>query len=84
MRKPRVKRCQRWPHCDCQSSLDRWRNELSDPDRVWEPEMLEWAETDIFLSLSCMSHHCPGPLMRAYAIEQLSDPYWIRQKLMGR
>ena len=75
--------CLVWPNCRCAVSLEKWAQDLEDECRVWEPNELQWIETDIFLSLACISEHCPDIEMKIYAKGQLTRPYWNRQKRLG-
>jgi hypothetical protein len=75
--------CQLWPRCGCHETLSRWLYDLNDDERVWPRDVLEWAETTIFISLACTARHCPDPVVKAYAVEQLRDKFWDRQKAMG-
>jgi len=77
------KTCLLWPRCGCHETLKRWIYNLNDIDRVWAMEVLECAESLIFISLACVSHHCPDRVVKAYARGQLRDKFWDRQKAMG-
>jgi len=76
-----AKRCHLWPDCACKPNLVHWQNKLSDNETKWSFEDLRWAETSIFLTLSCVAESCPSPKYRAYAQVQLLNPYWDRQRL---
>jgi hypothetical protein len=76
--------CQLWPSCGCHQTLKRWLYDLNDEDRIWPKDVLEWAETSIFISLACVAHHCPDPVVKAYAVEQLWDDFWDEQRAMGK
>jgi hypothetical protein len=72
-----------WPLCSCYSALAEWSEKLSDEERVFPMEMLEWGETSVFISLCCMQAHCCDLEQRIYAAGQLLDPFWERQKAMS-
>jgi hypothetical protein len=76
----RRKRCDLWPECSCHKSLLHWQGLLSDDGMVWEFDHLQWADTSIFLVLSCLERHCPNRKVKAYAAMQLLDPWWDRQR----
>jgi len=46
-------------------------------------EQLEWAETTIFLSLTCIAKFCPDIAMKQYARRQLEDTFWSKQKALS-
>jgi hypothetical protein len=75
--------CELWPLCGCHETLAKYADELSDEGKVWDPEVLAWAETSIFITLACVSRYCPDLETRLYAIRQLQDKWWDRQKAMG-
>jgi hypothetical protein len=72
-------RCQFWPHCHCNSILIHWQHSLEDRD--WPISDLKWAETAIFLALSCVEAHCPSQKHRAFAQVQLLNPWWDLQRV---
>ena len=74
------KRCELWPECTCHELVIRWQQLPDDEWPLLEFEQLAWAETSIFLALSCLERHCPDRRVRAYATLQLLDPWWNRQK----
>jgi hypothetical protein len=76
--------CQLWPRCGCHETLRRWLYDLNDAERVWPRDVLEWAETSIFISLACVARHCPDPVVKAYAAGQLRDKFWDHQRAMGK
>jgi hypothetical protein len=76
------KTCELWPGCACYETLKRWAYNLDD-EQVWPHEVLECAETLIFISLACIERHCPDRVVKAYAGEQLQKRFWDRQKTMG-
>jgi hypothetical protein len=79
----RTKTCSIWPSCSCSKTLRRWIYNLNDEERVWPMDVLECAESLIFISLECVSHHCPDEVVRAYAVEQLQNKWWDKQKAMS-
>ena len=75
--------CTLWPLCSCHDTLAKWRDDLSDEEKIWQMDALAWAETSIFITLACVSKYCPDPAMKLYAKHQLSKRFWNRQKAMG-
>jgi hypothetical protein len=73
------KRCQLYPECACHELVIRWQ-QLPADEWPLEFEALAWAETSIFLALSCLERHCPDRQVRIYATLQLLNSYWNRQK----
>ena len=78
-----AKHCELWPECSCYETLDKWAYDLSDEQRIWPINLLEWAETSIFITLACVARYCPDPTVKAWAKQQLKDQFWQRQKAMG-
>lgn len=78
-----AKHCELWPDCGCYETLAKWGQDLSDEEKVWDTEVLSWAETNIFITLACIARYCPDPKMKAYAKQQLRNRFWDRQKSMG-
>jgi hypothetical protein len=74
-----MNRCARC-ECDCCATLLLWAANLQDEGMEFEPEELEAAEVVIFVSLACIAKHSPNRKMRAYAKNQLRDPFWNEQK----
>ena len=72
-----------WPACGCCETLEKWAKDLSDEERIWDMEMLEWCETSIFITRACVERYCPDPIVKAWAKQQLRDKWWDRQKAMG-
>jgi hypothetical protein len=77
------KTCELWPCCGCYETLTKWGNDLSNEERIWPTDLLEWAETSIFITLACVAKYCPDPATKAYAQQQLRARFWDRQKAMG-
>jgi len=75
--------CTLWPECACHETLEKWASDLSDEEKIWDMDVLAWAETSIFITLACISKYCPDPTMKIYAKHQLSKRFWDRQKSMG-
>jgi len=78
-----AKYCELWPECGCYETLGKWAHDLGDEQRLWESDLLEWAETSIFITLACVGRYCPDPIVKAWAKQQLKDQFWQRQKSMG-
>jgi len=78
-----VKHCELWPECSCYEILGKWAHDLGDEQRIWPIDLLEWAETSIFITLACVGRYCPDPIVKAWAKQQLKDQFWQRQKAMG-
>ena len=78
-----AKTCGLWPHCGCCETLDKWAKDLSDEERIWPLDLLDWAETSVFINLACVSRYCPDPIVKRWAKQQLRDKFWLRQKSMG-
>src|SRR5262245_34403430 len=55
----RAKRCDLWPDCSCPSTLVHWQQKLLHDYKGWSYEQLRWAETSIFITLSCVEKRCP-------------------------
>jgi len=75
-----AKRCALWPHCGCHSTLVHWQNKLTNDYKGWSPEQLQWAETSIFITLSCVANRCPNRKIKTWAMMQLLNPWWDGQK----
>ena len=75
------KRCGLWPDCGCSKTLRHWEDRIF--TETFTEAQLAWAETSIFLSLSCIEVHCPNKKMRAYATLQLLNSGWDRQRQIG-
>jgi hypothetical protein len=75
-----AKRCGLWPDCACHQTLLHWQRRASDEGLIEAPEQLAWAETSIFLTLSCIAERCPSSRYRTYAAMQLLNPWWDRQR----
>jgi hypothetical protein len=73
------KHCNAWPDCACKKTLAHWQDKLLDGGS-WELENLSWAETSIFITLSCVAERCPERRVKAYAQMQLLNPWWDRQR----
>jgi hypothetical protein len=78
-----AKHCALWPDCGCSETLEKWGRDLSNQERIWPMDLLEWAETSIFITLACVGRYCPDPMVKAWAKQQLKDKFWQRQKAMG-
>ena len=78
-----AKHCELWPECGCHETLEKWAHDFSDEQRIWPMDLLEWAETSIFITLACVGRYCPDPIVKAWAKQQLRDKWWDRQKAMG-
>jgi hypothetical protein len=78
-----AKHCELRPDCGCCETLEKWGNDLSDDKRIWDVEVLDWAETSIFITLACVERYCPDPIVKGWARQQLKDRFWQRQKAMG-
>jgi hypothetical protein len=76
----RAKRCALWPDCSCRSTLIHWQDKLLNDYKGWGNEQLRWAETSIFITLSCVAHRCPDRKIKTWAMIQLLNPWWDRQK----
>jgi hypothetical protein len=76
----RTKRCVLWPDCGCRETLLRYQNLFADENEVWEFEELRAAETMIYLALECVAAYCPEKKVKHYAMVQLLNPYWNRQR----
>src|SRR5947209_5928478 len=74
------KRCGLWPDCSCHQTLLHWQAQLPNEDITWTFNQLSWAETTIYLTLECVSAHCPDPKVRQYATFQLLSPWWNWQR----
>jgi hypothetical protein len=75
--------CTIWPHCGCHETLAKYASELSEEEKIWDTEVLAWAETSIFITLACIGRYCPDLAMKLYAKQQLTKGFWDRQKSMG-
>src|SRR6266481_6913004 len=76
--------CGLWPYCGCHDTLAQWKRDIVDDDEsVLSSDQLEWAETAIFISLACISAHCPDKKTKAYAKRQLEDKFWEKQWSMS-
>ena len=38
-----AKHCELWPECSCYETLGKWAHDLSDEQRIWPIDLLEWA-----------------------------------------
>jgi hypothetical protein len=65
-----AKHCALWPHCGCCETLEKWGRDLSDEERTWDLEVLDWAETSIFITLACVGRYCPDPIVKSWARQQ--------------
>ena len=74
-----AKRCGLWPDCACRATLVHWQNKPLENGQ-WDLESLSWAETSIFLTLSCVAERCPERRIRTYAQMQLLNLWWDRQR----
>lgn len=83
MQEFRAHGCQLLPRCACHETLAKYASELSDEEKIWPMDVLEWAETSIFITLACVSKYCPDLAMKIYAKGQLANRFWDRQKSMG-
>src|SRR5262249_17478358 len=72
-----------WPDCGCCEVLERWATQLSDQEKLWDLNVLDWAETNIFVTLTCVCRYCPDPVVKAWAKQQLKDKWWDRQKSLS-
>ena len=72
-------RCNLWPGCSCYQTLLHWQHALEEGDD-WSVAQLSWAETSIFLALSCVAVHCPSRKYREFAQLQLLNPWWDCQR----
>lgn len=75
-----AKRCALWPDCACHETLVHWQDKLENDYKGWSNEKLRWAETSIFITLSCVAKRCPNRKIKSWAMVQLLNPYWDRQK----
>lgn len=75
-----AKRCDLWPECACNKTLEHWQRKLLTTSSPWEFEILSWAETSIYLALECVAAHCPNRKMKSYAQVQLLNSWWDRQR----
>jgi len=73
-------KCLFWPDCRCYELMLHYQWKLTEYDGPWEFEELQTANLMIFVMLSCVSHHCPDSRIRLYALRQLRDPFWDRQR----
>ena len=78
-----AKRCELWPECGCHVTLVYWQDKLEHDYKGWSDELLRWAETSIFINLSCVASRCPDRKIKTWAMMQLLDPFWDRQKRGG-
>ena len=76
----RAKRCALWPDCGCFEQLVYWQDKLRNDYKGWSNDQLRWAETSIFITLSCVGHRCPDRKIKTWAMMQLLNPWWDRQK----
>jgi hypothetical protein len=74
------KHCDFYPDCVCNQTLCHWQDKLSEDAMNWEITHLAWAETSIFLALSCVAYRCPERRVKAWAQRQLLNKYWNRQR----
>jgi hypothetical protein len=72
--------CEVWPDCACCVQLQLYGKQLQDERKIWDWEELEIGEMTIFINLACVSTHCPDPICRDYAKQQLRKPFWDRMK----
>ena len=74
------KQCGLWPECACNKTLVHWQSKLLTKHYRWKFESLLWADTSIFLTLSCVAERCPSRKIKTYAQMQLLNPWWDRQR----
>jgi hypothetical protein len=72
--------CTLWPTCACFQHLTHWQKQLYNEELFWTIEQLAWAETAIFLSLSCAAAHCPDQEIKSYCQKQLTASWFDRQR----
>jgi len=73
------KRCAFWPNCRCNETLADWQDAL--PNERLSIEALIWAETSIFLALSCVADRCLSRRHRVWAQANLLNPWWDLQRV---
>jgi hypothetical protein len=67
-------KCELWPACSCHPTLAAWSRKLDDPNYKWDLDELDWAEQSMFITLHCVSAHCPISKIR----------YWAKMELIHR
>ena len=75
--------CFEWPDCRCAQRCEYWDVKLEEycnPKTTATPEQLEWAELDLFATLSCIVAHCPDHRARRKATIELLHPIFNRQR----
>lgn len=77
------KSCGLWPECGCHETLERWAIDLSDERRIWDLEVLQAGEINLFVSLCCIAKHCPDKETKLYARRQLMKDFWSYQKSLS-
>src|SRR5262249_24962777 len=82
------RRCDYWPDCKCAQSIHPLYSTLA---RVIDerlpaptPSEVQAVEVKVFLVLSCLAEHCPVEQIRRQATVQLMNPYYERQRAVGR
>jgi hypothetical protein len=73
--------CSLWPDCACHDNLIKWQEALTDEDRTFSPEQIEWAEEVLFATVACVSAHCPDPKVKAYSAIQLRNLTGRRRRM---
>ena len=73
--------CLLWPDCACEKNLVHWQRELWDDERSFTLEQIEAAEEVIFLTVACVSVHCPDPVIKAYGQRQLAQLTQRQQRI---
>lgn len=74
------KQCNLWPECACNKTLVHWQSKILDNELEWTFEDLQWADLSIFITLSCVAERCPSRKTKTYALLQLLNPWWDRQR----
>jgi hypothetical protein len=46
-------------------------------------EVLDWAECNLFITLSCVARYCPDLQVKLWAKSQLNNKFWNYQKSLG-
>ena len=82
LQRKRERGCELWPSCSCNSTLAKYADELSDQEKIWDMSVLQWAETSIYITLSCVAQYCPDLAMKRYAWQQLQKSFWDRQRAL--
>jgi hypothetical protein len=68
------KACDLWPHCSCAATMEHFQAALESERFTWEQG--QSIAFGIAMSLHCAGAHCPDPVVKAYALRQLSNPFW--------